>query len=91
MTLLRPGANVRRTRRASTVAHLSLRVLHRRLALLVGHGVLWRGSASGLASLSATVLIGVAHLAAGVLGNIGDDLHATRDNALRATVADGIR
>jgi hypothetical protein len=32
----------------------------------------------------------VAHLAAGVLGDIGHDLHATRNNALRTTVTDSI-
>jgi hypothetical protein len=66
-------------------------VLHRRLTLLVGHSVLWRRSASGLTSLSGAVLIGVAHLAAGVLGHIGYNLHATRNNALGTTVTDSIR
>ena len=89
--LSRTSADVRRTRGASTIAHLSLRVLHGRLTLLVRHGVLWRGSASRLTSLSATVLVGVTHLAAGVLGNIRDDLHATRNNTLRTTVTDSIR
>jgi hypothetical protein len=67
LRLLRTGTNVGRTRRASTIAHLSLRVLHRRLSLLVGHGVLWRGGTARLTSLSTAVLIRVAHLATSVL------------------------
>jgi hypothetical protein len=88
--LLRASADVGSARGASTVAHLSLRMLHGRLTLLVRHGVLWSGSASRLLSLPATVLIGVTHLAASVLGNVRDDLHAARHNALRTTVTNSV-
>jgi hypothetical protein len=88
--LLRASADVGSARGASTIAHLSLRVLHGRLALLVRHGVLWSGSASRLLSLPATVLIGVTHLAASVLRNVRDYLHAARHNSLRTTVTNSV-
>ena len=90
LRLLRASTDIRCTGRASAVGHLTLGMLHRRLALLVGHGVLGsRGASSGKSRL--LVLTGVAHLTASVLRNIRNYLHAARDNTLRTTVTDSIR
>jgi hypothetical protein len=88
--LLRTGTNVWGTWRASTVAHRGLRVLRRRLALLVGHGVLGSRGARRRVCWPAAVLVWVAHLAASMLGNVRDDLHATGNDALRTSVTDSV-
>lgn len=86
--LLRASTDVGGARRTSTVG--ALRVLHGRLALLVRSTILSSRSTSRGGSLPAAVLIRVTHLAASVLRNVWNDLHAARDDALRTTVANGV-
>jgi hypothetical protein len=88
--LLRTSTNVWCARRAGTVAHRGLGVLSRRLALLVGHGVLRSRGARRRVCWPAAVLFGVAHLAASMLGSVRDDLHTTGNDALRTSVTDSI-